>query len=103
MSKSPTQIHFVCRQHRASDFTDNGDGTFTTGLWRVCASAANSVQTISLHDTKRDAAWAHGDVLGRELVQSSGARNRYAFTVRKSNADVSWPAAATGSSEKEYV
>ena len=103
MTKSPTQIHFVCRQHGASDFTDNGDGTFTTGMWRVSSSAANSVQTISLHDTKHDAAWAHGDVLGRELVQSHGKRHRYAFTVQQINAAVSWPAAATGSSEKEYV
>lgn len=101
--KKPTQIHFICRQHTASDFTDNGDGTFTTGMWRVSASAANSVQTISLHDTKRDASWMHGVVSDRRLVESQGKNNRYVFTARKSNKDVSWPAAATGASEKEYV
>jgi hypothetical protein len=93
----PNRIHLVCRAATRHGYTQQGN-IFTTSSWRIADSAANSVQTLALHNCKHDPSWAQGTVISRTKVGG-----RWIFTAQMSDNTYTWPTPPTRGPEKAYV
>ena len=98
MPRRVIAMHFVCRDDL--NVVDHGNGTFTTGVWRVSETAARSVERVALHTSKGERSYRQGRVLRREQVLYEG-QPRWRFLVRAEEQRLPWSGGGTG--EKGYV
>ena len=98
MPRRVIAMHFVCRDDL--NVTDHGNGTFTTGVWRVAESAAQSVERVALHASKSERSYRQGRVLRRESVLHED-QPHWQFLIRVDEQRVDWSGGGAG--EKGYV
>ena len=96
---TPERIHLICRETTRKGYKQHGN-VFITSSWRIAESAANSVNVIALHDSKKSQSWVQGNVIDRH---QDPVLKRWIFTVQISGEAHAWPAPPTRGSEKAYV
>lgn len=92
-------MHFVCRNSLNIEW--NSDGTFSTKYWKVSQKNAQSVKSVFLHESKSDASYLQGEVIGFRKVQYLGVVNRFEFIIRPNDLQMEWEGNGTG--EKGYA
>ena len=90
-------MHFVCRDDL--NVTENEDGTFETGFWKVSSKWAGTGLTIALHQDRQSPSYRQGQVLSVKSCIYNG-HSRLIFVVRPSKESLPWTGKGTG--EKGY-
>lgn len=91
------RLHFVCRDNL--NVTEGAGGTFVSGYWKVSAKTAEEAEYLFLHQSRGQASYRQGKVIGAKRVDYGGAV-RYVFTVKDSDGSADWEGNGTG--EKGY-